>query len=307
LLHDCGQLIRGWDAHPAVVWDKLWRSLHEAGGGGITTLAMAAVDTALWDLLLRASGESLVSRLGRRRDQVRTYGSGINYDYDQDALREQTIRWVAHGYDAVKIKVGHPSLEDDVRRCSIVREAIGPHRRLMIDANQRWNLDQATQAIEALSEFDLHWVEEPILADDAEGYARLRKRVGATIAAGENHRTIFEFRRMILFGACDVIQPNIARVGGLTPFLRIADLASAHGIRVCPHHLPEVSAQVALCLPEEELIECIEDSSFGELGIVAPIESIGAGSQSWTGFNGPGLGFEFDFERLSRFELNLAG
>lgn len=305
LLRDCCPMIRGWDAHPAAVWDKLWRSLHEAGGAGVTTLAMAAIDTALWDLTLRARGETLVSRLGQRRRLVEKYGSGINYDDDHDALREQAKRWVARGYAGVKIKVGHPSLEDDMRRCEIVRDVIGPHRRLMIDANQRWNIDQASHAIDALSRFDLHWVEEPILADDAEGYALLKRRTGATIAAGENHRTVYEFRRLIQLAACDVIQPNVARVGGVTPFLRIATVAASSGVRVCPHHLPEISGQLALCMAEEELVENIEDSSFAELGIVVPFEEREMDSEHGFRFNGPGLGLEFDFDRLSHFEIDL--
>ncbi|MDA9440346.1 hypothetical protein XH98_14695 [Bradyrhizobium sp. CCBAU 51745] len=303
LLRDCCPIIRGWDAHPAAVWDKLWRSLHEAGGAGVTTLAMAAIDTALWDLTLRAHGETLVSRLGQRRSLVGKYGSGINYDDDHDALREQARRWVGRGYDAVKIKVGHPSLEDDIRRCEIVRNEIGPHRQLMIDANQRWNIDQATRALDALSRFGLHWVEEPILADDVEGYALLKRRTGATIAAGENHRTVYEFRRLIQLGACDVVQPNVSRVGGLTPFLRIAAVAAASGVRVCPHHLPEVSGQLALCMAEEELVESIEDSSFAELGILASSEE--RETNSGLRSNGVGLDLEFDFDRLSRFEIAL--
>jgi L-alanine-DL-glutamate epimerase-like enolase superfamily enzyme len=302
LLHDCREAIEGGPTHPAVVWPRLWKALHEAGGGGITTLGMAAIDTALWDLMLRRHRLTLGQYLGAQREVVSSYGSGINYDDDLDTLASQTRRWVDAGYEGVKIKVGHPSLEDDVERCRLVREIIGPGRRLMIDANQRWNLDQATRAIDRLVEFDLHWVEEPLRADDIEGYQRLRRRVDVALALGENQRTIYEFRRLLTLGACDIIQPNLARVGGITPFLQISALGHALGARVCPHHLPEISRQLALCLPEQEMIEDIDQSSFVALGMLKPA-AIESDAASRTGEMG--LGLEFDFERLQPFAVAL--
>ena len=304
LVHDCRDLIRGWPTHPAVVWDRLWRSLHEAGGGGITTLAIAAIDTALWDLTLRRSSVTLGQHLGMVRKSVRAYGSGINYDDDLETLSEQARRWVNADYHGVKIKVGHPSLQEDIRRCQIVREIIGPERRLMIDANQRWSLDQAMRAIDALSQFDIHWVEEPILADDIEGYQVLRSRVRTPLAMGENQRTIFEFRRVLSLRACDVIQPNVARVGGITPFLRIASFGQSSGVRVCPHHLPEISAQLAMCLSGEEMIEDIEDSSFVRLGILKSASVELAKATVRLREELPGIGIDFDFDRLAEFAVD---
>lgn len=305
LAHDCHEVIRGWPAHPAVVWDRLWRALHEAGGGGVTTLAIAAVDTALWDLMLRRCGMTLAQYLGIRRASVSAYGSGINYEDDLDTLADQARGWVEAGYGGVKIKVGHPSLEEDMQRCEIVRAIIGPDRRLMIDANQRWNLDQATRAIDGLARYDIHWVEEPLLSDDIEAYQILRKRVRTPVAMGENHRTIFEFRRALTLHACDVIQPNMARVGGITPFLQIAAFGQMMGARVCPHHLPEISAQLALCIPGEELIEDIDQSSFTNLGILKGVALKRGAVVKETDGAKSGLGLDFDFERLAAFNLNF--
>ena len=304
LLHDCREAIEGGPTHPAVVWPRLWKALHEAGGGGITTLAMAAIDTALWDLMLRRLRLTLGQHLGAQREAFSSYGSGINYDDDLGTLARQTRRWVEAGYGGVKIKVGHPSLEDDVERCKLVREIIGPGRRLMIDANQRWNLDQATRAIDKLAEFDLHWVEEPLRADDIEAYRKLRQRVGVSLALGENQRTIYEFRRLLTLDACDIIQPNLARVGGITPFLQIATLGHAMGARVCPHHLPEISGQLALCLPEDELIEAIDQSSFAALGILK-LPAVESRLDAESRPNDRGIGLDFDFERLQPFTMTL--
>lgn len=297
--HDCAAFLAGRAADPEAVWDLLWRYLHEAGGGGITTLAIAAVDTALWDIRLRREKTTLAKRIGSLRSRLSTYGSGINYDYDLSQLKSQAERWVAAGHDGVKIKVGHPSLDDDMRRCELVRSVIGDRRRLMIDANQRWSLDEAARAINSLARFDIHWMEEPLRADDIEGHRELRNRVDVPLALGENQRTIYEFRRIITSRAADIIQPNAVRVGGITPFLRIAHLGNTFGVRVCPHHLPELSAQLACRLPKEELIEEIEDSSFTRLGILKSSTVAFDAATVRIDDEPNGLGISFDFERLA--------
>jgi L-alanine-DL-glutamate epimerase-like enolase superfamily enzyme len=271
---DCAAAVRGLPADPEVVWDRLWRHLHEAGSGGVTTLALAAVDTALWDLRGVVTGEPLVARLGRRRDDVGVYGSGVNRHLPLDELEEQARRWVAAGFGAVKVKVGRPDLEEDLERLAAVRRVIGARRGLMVDANQLWDLPAARRAVAAMRRFDLTWVEEPLLADDLRAYAALRRSVDVPVALGENLHTVYAFREALLLEACDVVQPNVVRVGGITPFLRIAALARAHGAVVAPHLLPDLSGQLALCLPDEVWVEDVEDASFAALGLLErpPVE-----------------------------------
>ena len=139
---DCGPVAEGGPVAPAAAWDRLWRHLREAGGG-ITTLAMAAVDIGLWDLQARAAGLSLTGLLGRQREAVPVYASGVNRHLSLDELKEQVSRWVAAGHTRFKIKVGLPSLEEDLRRVAEVRQIIGPARLLMVDANQLWDLPAA--------------------------------------------------------------------------------------------------------------------------------------------------------------------
>jgi L-alanine-DL-glutamate epimerase-like enolase superfamily enzyme len=266
---DCRAHVQGGPTHPAAVWDGLWAHLHEAGSGGLTTVAMAAVDTALWDLHLHALGTTLPALLGPRRTAVRAYGSGVNYHYGLDELVAQAERWIAAGYGAVKIKVGHPEVAEDVRRAAAVREVIGPDRLLMLDANQRWDLPAAIGAIEALAFVRPAWVEEPLRSDDTAGYVALRAATGVPIAVGENHHTIYQYRELLTRGACDIVQPNVARVGGITPFLRIARLAEDFGVPVYPHHLPELSAQLAMALGAEPWVEVVEDASLTALGALA--------------------------------------
>lgn len=293
LEHDIAPFIVGLDATPETVWDQLWKWLHEAGGGGLTTIAMAGVDLSLWDLAAKERNSSLVGLLGQRQDTVNVYGSGVNLHYTQDELVAQVGRWVSEGKSAVKIKVGKPDIREDVERVAAVRTVLGPHRKLMIDANQRWDLPTALRAIDALEEFDLEWLEEPLRADDLWAYTRLRKHSRVPIALGENVHTVYRFRDFIAAEAVDIIQPNIVRVGGITPFRRIVELARAHSIKITPHLLPELSGQLALTLAEPTWVEDVEDASFEGLGVLAgpsPI-SIMNGQLTSTGQTGLGLRF----------------
>lgn len=290
--HDIADFVVGLPAD-ASIWQSVWERLHEAGGGGLTTIALAGLDLALWDLRCASDGVALADALGRRHDSQPAYGSGVNLHYPADELRAQVERWVAAGFDAVKVKVGRPDLAEDVDRIRMVREVLGPDRRLMVDANQRWDLDRATAAADALRPFGLDWLEEPLRADDTAGYAELRRRTDVPIALGENAHTVHRFRDLIDAGACDVVQPNVVRVGGITPFLGIADLARSRGIRLAPHLLPELSAQVAFALPEETLVEVVEDASFEGLGALAEPSGVSVADGRVNGGTRPGLGLRF--------------
>ncbi|MEU8036386.1 mandelate racemase/muconate lactonizing enzyme family protein [Streptosporangium sp. NPDC049078] len=268
LEHDIREAVIGLPAHPELVWDRLSAHLGEAGRSGIVPIALAGVDVALWDL--RCGERALVEILGARRESVPVYGSGVNLHYSLEELRAQARRWVAAGYTAVKIKVGRPSPAEDVERVAAVREVIGPDRLLMVDANQRWDLHRARVALRALERYDLFWIEEPLPADDLSAHVELRRGVTVPIAVGENVATVHGFRDLLTGGACDVVQPNLVRVGGITPFLRIAELARAFGVPVYPHLLTELSGQLALALHHPAMVERVEEAALTDLGLLAP-------------------------------------
>jgi L-alanine-DL-glutamate epimerase-like enolase superfamily enzyme len=299
LHHDIAPVIEGASLNPAVVWDRLWWHLHEAGGGGLTTMAIASVDIALWDLAAKAAGRSLVDHLGRRRDGIAVYGSGVNFHYPLDELEEQARRWVADGCAGVKIKVGRPDLAEDVERVAAVRKIIGSRRRLMIDANQRWDLPTAVRAVRALSSYDLYWVEEPLIADDLPALARLRADISLPIAVGENLYTTYQYRQLLDAGACDVVQPNVVRVGGITPFLRIAELARTASASVAPHLLADLSGQLALCLPGASMVEDVEDASFAALGALARPSGVTITDGLLHAETAPGHGLVFATDRMA--------
>ncbi len=290
--HDIADFVLHGPVDPGVVWPRLWRHLHEAGSGGITTIAMSGLDLALWDLGARRSGASLVDHLGRRRDSVAVYGSGVNLHYPLEDLLAQTQRWLAAGVRAIKVKVGKPDLAEDLERVAAVRAAVGPDVDLMIDANQRWDLDRATAAMDALAAYAPAWIEEPLLADDLAGHAELRRRISTPVAIGENLHTVHRFAEAIDLGSCDVVQPNVVRVGGITPFLRIAALAEDRGVTLHPHLLPEISGQLALVLPQEVLVEDVEDASFAALGLLTAPSPVMITNGRLTATGAPGLGLE---------------
>lgn len=306
LVHDIASFAVGRDADPGSQWRALWQQLHEAGGGGISTIAQAGLDLALWDAAARAAGISLPGFLGTQRDSVRVYGSGVNLHYTEEELVAQVRRWIDAGFDAVKVKVGKPDIAEDLDRMRAVREALGPDRDLMIDANQRWELDRATRSLEALAEVDPAWIEEPLRADDLFGHGELARRLGASsgipIAVGENLHNVFRFDDFLRTGAAQIVQPNIVRVGGLTPFLGIAAIAAEYGAPVHPHLLPELSGQVALCLRSvagvaEPMAEDVEDAGFGALGALtdpSPV-AIRDGRLTETPHDGIGLRFRAAF------------
>ncbi len=274
------------------LWPKLWRHLHEVGSGGVTTIAMAGLDLALWDLAARRAGQSISAFLGERRHEVEVYMSGINFYYGIRDIRAQARRWARGGYSTVKLKVGRADIAHDVERVGAVRDAMGPDCRIMIDANQRWTLPQAVDALHKLDQFGLYWIEEPLRADDLNGYRALRQETDLPIAVGENLYTYYRFAEYVEAGVADVIQPNVVRVGGITPFRQIAALATG-GVRIAPHLLTELSGQLALTFPEATLTEDADGADFTSLGLLADPSPVKIDGGRLRSRGEPGLGLRF--------------
>ncbi|HEX6931917.1 MAG TPA: mandelate racemase/muconate lactonizing enzyme family protein [Streptosporangiaceae bacterium] len=289
---DCRPVAVGSQAVPGPLWDRLRWHLRETGSG-IATLALASVDIGLWDLRARAGGVSLAGLIGKHREQAGVYASGVNRHLSLDELTEQVSRWVAAGHSRVKIKVGLPDLDEDVERVAAVRRVIGPRRHLMVDANQLWDLPRARRAAAALARYNIFWLEEPLPANDTSGYARLRAAIDIPIAAGESLFAEAEFLHLLVSQGCDIIQPNVCRVGGITPFLRIASLARAFSVPVMPHLLPDISGQLALCLPMSPLVEDIDHGSFAALGALERPGGIDVQGDSLRALPGLGHGLAF--------------
>jgi L-alanine-DL-glutamate epimerase-like enolase superfamily enzyme len=289
---DCGPVAEGLPAIPDAAWDRLAWHLRETGGG-ITTLAMAAIDIALWDLRGKAAGLSLPDLIGRQRDRVPAYASGVNRHLTLEELTERTSQQVAAGHTRFKLKVGLPDLATDLERVAAVRRVIGPQRLLMVDANQLWDLPAARRAARALSAYDIFWLEEPLPAEDFRGYADLRRSIDIPVAAGECLYTESQFRELLLAGGIDFVQPNVCRVGGITPFLRIARLARQFSVPVMPHLLPDISGQLAMSLPLQPFVEDIDEGSFAALGALTEPSGVEVSGDTLRAEPGPGHGLVF--------------
>jgi L-alanine-DL-glutamate epimerase-like enolase superfamily enzyme len=294
-----GQLL-GEEAQPRAVWHKLWRSLHDLGGG-VSAIALGAVDIALWDLRGKHLGLPLTQLLGQCRDAVPAYGSGINLNLPVEELEDQARRWVRLGYKAAKVKVGTGDLHEDRRRLRAVRKAIGD-LPLMADANQGWTLPQAIEACNLFAEVELTWLEEPLLAEDLLGHARLRATVTTPIALGENLFTCYDVNQYLALSACDYVQSDVVKVGGITPFLDIAATAHAWNIPLAPHHKMELSGQLLCSVPAAYLVEDLDGMSLTDLGALKREIRIEGGM--YRPPTVPGHGLEFDFDRLAQFRVS---
>jgi L-alanine-DL-glutamate epimerase-like enolase superfamily enzyme len=298
---DLAPCIVGEEVSPRGLWHKCWHHVHDMGGGGVSTTALAAIDIALWDLVAKEVGKPLVAVLGPCRERVLAYASGINLNKPIDALVDQVRGWKANGFKAFKIKVGKPDIAEDVERLTRVREIAG-RLPLMVDANQGWDIAHATRAINAFAPQDPHWVEEPLLCDDVEGHARLRGLVAAPIAIGENVYTIQQFNHFLSRGACDFVQADVVRVGGITPYLDIAALARAWNVPLAPHFMMEITGQVLCALPNAHILENIDGGSLTDLkALEQPIRIEDGYFTPPLGRIGHGIAFDRDY--LKRHEV----
>lgn len=229
----------GRDPHDVrEIWQQLYfGKAHWIGRAGATTMAQAAVDIALWDIVAKAAELPLWKLLGAARPGAvpvyNTHAGWLNFSIPQ--LKNEASKLLDLGYTALKMKVGLADVHEDFRRVRAVREAIGENILLMVDANQKWDLMQATFAAQRFADLGLTWLEEPLHPDDIAGHRALKERTAIPIALGEHVYTSHAFRDYLAAGAVDVLQVDVCRVGGITPWLEIAAMAKAQGIRVCPH------------------------------------------------------------------------
>jgi L-alanine-DL-glutamate epimerase-like enolase superfamily enzyme len=294
---ELGPHVIGSEAAPRPVWHKGWKHLRDLGSGGFTTMALAAVDIALWDIVAKDAGRSLVDYIGKSRDRIWAYASGINLNKNLDELLDQVRNWKGKGYTAFKVKVGKPDVAEDIERLTKIREIIGG-LPMMIDANQGWDIGQAVQRINAYQPLAPYWVEEPMLADDIDGHGRLRQLVRSPIGVGENVYTLSQWNQYLSRGAVDYVQADVCRVGGITPYLDIAALARAYGIPLAPHFVMELSAQLLCCLPNGHVLEDVEGGSFTDLLCLAePAPVVDGHWTPRTGHIGHGIVFNEDYLR----------
>ncbi|CAN0356679.1 unnamed protein product, partial [Phaeothamnion confervicola] len=247
-LEDLGGLIAGMDpARPELVAQKINGAGGAAGGagpGGLLTLAMSAIDIALWDIRGKALGVPISALLGGAREAVPAYASGALMRTQSLKDIERAARLlVERGWTAMKTQLalpGETSPAKEIERIRILREIAGPDARLMCDINQRWSPDQAVSIGQQIEPYGLEWLEDVTVADDYAGLARVRDRLTTPIAGGEYVWGIVPFRHMLEARSVDIVMIDLARAGGITPWLKIAGMAEAFNVPVVSHLLPEI-------------------------------------------------------------------
>jgi len=224
-------------------------------GHGIASLAIAAVDIALWDLRARLAGVSLAAALGQVRDRVPAYGSGrASPTLPVDDLVRLSAEYVSAGFHAVKIRIGREPAAD-AERLRQVRKAVGPGVRIMCDANERLDLPTALWLGRQLVDTGIYWLEEPLLSQDLEGYRRLRAALPIPLALGEHVFSHREFIPYIANGAIDIVQPDACMIGGLSEAMKIGRVAEAFGLALAPHFMTELHVHLAAALPRATYVE----------------------------------------------------
>jgi L-alanine-DL-glutamate epimerase-like enolase superfamily enzyme len=240
------------------IWTDLFASTRATTVGAITSLALAAVDTALWDLRCIRAGEPLWRVAGGFRPTVPLYDTeGGWLHLSTEDLVAGAKAAVDAGWGGIKVKVGKPTANEDFERLSAVREAVGPRFDLMVDANQSMTFGEALRRVEAYAPIGLFWLEEPMPADDVSGHARLARATTIPIAVGESMYSIAQFRDYLERGAASIVQVDVARIGGITPWLKVAHLAEAFNVDVCPHFLMELHVSLVAAIPNGRYVEHI--------------------------------------------------
>jgi len=270
-----------------------------AGPGGIFTLALSAIDMALWDIKGKAMGQSVCSLLGGYRDRAPTYASGaLMRTHNTEYLKDAGPRMVEMGFKQMKTQLGaEPTVEKELERIRVLREGIGEDIDLMCDINQLWDVRQAISIGSRLEEYHLFWLEDVVAHDDFAGQARVADALATPLAAGEYHYGIIPFRHMLEARSIDIVMIDLLRVGGITQWQKVAAMAEAFNMPVVSHLIPEIHVQLVAAIPNGLTVEYMpwtlklfeETPALVDGQLVVP--------------NKPGLGLKFSQDAIKQYEV----
>jgi mandelate racemase len=265
------------------------------GPQGLTGMAMAGIDMACWDAQARAAGLPLVRMLGGAPRPLRAYNSNGLGLIGAEAAAREAVELREGGFTAIKVRLGYPTVEEDLAVVRAVRQAVGPSVRLMSDYNQNLAVPEAVRRASALDAEGLEWIEEPVRADDYEGCAEVARAARTPIQIGENCWGAHDLARAIRARSADLLMPDAMKIGGVTGWLRAAALTQAAGIPMSTHLFPEVSAHLLAVTPTADWIEYVDWA--------APIlgEPLRVRDGHVQAADRPGLGLEWDEAAVARW------
>jgi len=280
-------------------WARLAGVGHWIGPGGLLHIAIAPLDIALWDAAGKTLGQPLYRLLGGYRDRLPAYASDrLWYSLSPEELAESASQHVAHGFRAVKLRLGKeadPAAE--VNRVRAVRQAVGADIGILVDATESWDRARAAHTGRLLQEAGIAWLEDPVHHRDVEGLSHLAETLEIPVAGGEHLYELTAFKDLLQRRAIDIAIIDLARVGGITPWRRIAALAQAYQMPVCGHVIPEIHVHLLSAIPNAFMVEYVPRSAPILLGMPALEAGCLVAPQA------PGLGLEFDAAAIKRYRV----
>ena len=277
------------------IWQDLLFATHSTSVGAITSLALAAIDTALWDLKCKKANLPLWKAIGGMRDHIPLYSTeGGWLHLEKEKLIEDALEMQARGFKGTKIKIGREHLSEDAERLSALRSTLGDNFEIMTDGNQSFSLSEAKRRARILEEHQVAWFEEPLPADNISAHAELAQNTSVPIAVGESLYSLSQFKDYLAYGAASIIQVDVARIGGITPWLKVAHLAQAYHVTVCPHFLMELHLPLVCGIANAKWLEYIP-----QLDMITQQEIRIENGNAYPS-DVAGLGIDWDFDAIAK-------